>query len=91
MMTSLRDARFSRRAILKRTAAAAVAAPCVIPAAVLGKDGATAPSNRITIGLIGAGMMGRGHFRLFAAYPDVQLLALSDVDSMAPQRFNQDA
>ena len=80
MTTSSRKVRFSRRAMLKRTAAAAVAAPLVIPAAALGKDGATAPSNRITVGLIGAGMMGRGHFGICAANPDVQLLALSDVD-----------
>ena len=66
--------------MLRRTAAAAVAAPWVIPSAVLGKDGATAPSNRITVGSIGVGMMGRGHFRIFTEYPDVQLMALSDVD-----------
>jgi predicted dehydrogenase len=56
------------------------AAPLVIPGAVLGKNGATAPSQRITVGSIGVGMMGRGHFRIFTDYHDVQLLALSDVD-----------
>ena len=82
-MTRLSPIRLSRRAMLKRTAAAAagaLAAPLVVPGSVLGKDGATAPSNRITVGSIGVGMMGRGHFRLFTDYPDVQLLALSDVD-----------
>ena len=78
MTISSRNAPISRRAMLRRSAA--VAAPLVIPAAVLGKDGTTAPSNRIAVGLIGAGMMGQGHFRIFTAYPDVQLLALSDVD-----------
>jgi predicted dehydrogenase len=58
----------------------ACAAPLVVPAAVLGRDGGTAPSNRITVGSIGVGMMGAGHFRLFSEYPDVQLVALSDVD-----------
>jgi predicted dehydrogenase len=68
--------------MLKCAAAAAgsVAATLVVPATVLGKDGATAPSNRITVGSIGVGMMGRGHFRIFAEYPDIQLLALADVD-----------
>ncbi len=81
-MTSSRNIRLTRRAMLKQTAAAAgsVAAPLVVPATVLGRDGGTAPSNRITVGSIGVGMMGRGHFRGFAGYPDVQLLALSDVD-----------
>ena len=81
-MTSSRNTRLTRREMLKRTAATAgsVATPLVVPASVMGKDGETAPSNRITIGSIGVGMMGRGHFRIFAGYPDVQLLALSDVD-----------
>lgn len=72
----------TRRAMLKRAALAssAFAVPLVIPATVLGKDGGVAPSNRVTIGSIGVGMMGRGHFRIFAEYPDVQLLALADVD-----------
>ncbi|MBI5396242.1 MAG: gfo/Idh/MocA family oxidoreductase, partial [Verrucomicrobia bacterium] len=42
----------SRRAWL-RTAAAMVAAPHIIPASALGKDGRPAPSNRLTMGLIG--------------------------------------
>ena len=49
--------------------------------AALGKDGATAPSNRITVGAIGVGCMGRGHFRLLADNPRVQMVALADVDS----------
>ncbi len=74
--------RFSRRTLLARASAMAAActSPWVIPGSALGKDGATAPSNRITIGSIGVGMMGGGHFGIFAKYPDVQLVALSDLD-----------
>jgi hypothetical protein len=81
-MTDLHSARYTRRAILRRAAAwtGAAATPWVIPSSALGKDGAVAPSNRVTIGSIGVGMMGRGHLRIFAKYPDVQLVALSDVD-----------
>ena len=81
-MTRSSNIRLSRRAMLKRTAAVAgsMVAPLVVPGSVLGMNGATAPSNRITVGSIGVGMMGRGHFRIFTEYPDVQLLALSDVD-----------
>jgi hypothetical protein len=87
-MTRSQQARLTRREMLQRTAAAAgsVAAPLVIPAGVLGKDGSTAPSNRIAIGVIGVGMMGGGHFRIFSRNPDVQLVALSDVD---PWRRNE--
>ncbi|OHB77484.1 MAG: hypothetical protein A2W31_12125 [Planctomycetes bacterium RBG_16_64_10] len=34
----------------------------------------------MTVGVIGVGMMGRGHLHAFANYPDVQVVALSDVD-----------
>ncbi len=76
------SARLTRREMIRQAAAGvgAMAIPMVIPASVLGKDGATAPSNRIAVGSIGVGMMGRGHFSIIAKYPDVQLVALSDVD-----------
>jgi hypothetical protein len=47
----------SRRSFLKRATAASVLAgfPTIIPASVLGKDGKTAPSNRVNIGIIGCG------------------------------------
>jgi len=50
----------SRRKFLK-TVAAAVAAPLVVPSRVLGKDGAVAPSERITMGFCGIGGQGGGH------------------------------
>ncbi len=81
-MTSRQNTRYTRRAMLRQTAAVAgsIAAPWVIPASALGKDGLIAPSNRIAIGSIGVGTMGRGHFRIFSTYPDVQLVAVCDVD-----------
>ena len=48
-----------RRTFLK-AAAASVALPYFIPAAALGKDGNTAPSERIVMAGIGIGNMGRG-------------------------------
>lgn len=82
-MTRPKKTHYNRREILKRglIAASAVASPLVIRSRVLGKDGATAPSNRITVGSIGVGCMGRGHFRILAENPGVQMVALSDVDS----------
>jgi predicted dehydrogenase len=82
-MKRTRNARLTRRDMLKQAAtmAGSLAAPLALRSAVLGLDGATAPNNRITVGAIGVGTMGRGHFRILAGYPDVQLLALCDVDS----------
>jgi len=69
----------SRRWFLQRTAALAVA-PWFVPAAALGRNGATSPSDRITLGFIGVGMMGRGHLRGCLRQPQTQVLAVCDVD-----------
>ena len=67
-----------RRGFLKGAAAAAVAFPAVVPSTVLGR-GATAPSDRITMGFIGIGRQGEGHVRGLANNRDVQVLAVCDV------------
>ena len=75
--------RITRRQFLGRTAALSgiVAAPLIIPSSVLGVDGNVAPSERITVGLIGHGIMGRGHLRRLAGDRDFQVMAVCDVDS----------
>ena len=52
----------SRRAFLRNVSAVAagVSMPAVLPAWVRGVEGVPAPSNRITMGLIGKGLMGSG-------------------------------
>ncbi len=70
----------SRRDFLFGGAAAlsAVAAyPSLVPSTVFG---ATAPSSRITLGMIGMGLMMGGHFRGMLNRSDVQVLAVCDVD-----------
>ena len=69
----------SRRAFVSRTAGA-LAAPWLVPASARGADGTTAPANRITVGLIGRGCMGRGHLQRLVGDKDVQVLAVCDVD-----------
>ena len=70
----------SRRRFLKGTvAAAALACPAIIPGSALGKDGAVAPSNRIVMGCIGVGGMGRGDMGAFLGSPDAQVVAVCDV------------
>ncbi len=58
------------------------AAPWIIPSSALGADGNVAPSNRITMGLIGNGIMGRGHLHRLAGDRDIQVLAVCDVDGL---------
>lgn len=57
------------------SALAACAAPLILPPRVW----AQAPSKRLALGLIGMGMMNRGHLGGFLNMPDVQVVALCDV------------
>ena len=70
----------SRRRFLKH-ASFALAAPTVIPASAIGADSQVAPSNRITVGMIGVGRQVCAYnLRRFVNLPDVQVVALSDAD-----------
>jgi predicted dehydrogenase len=66
----------SRRRFLKTAAAATAVGPTIITA--LPKARAAA-NDRLTIGVIGVGTMGRGHVGRFLGYGDVQIIAVSDV------------
>ncbi len=70
----------SRRQFLRYAAGAALS-PVIVPAGALGRDGLPAPSNRITIGMIGVGGHGTSvNLRGFLAQPDARVLAVCDVD-----------
>lgn len=68
-----------RRDFLK--VAGSLAAPLVVPASVLGRDERPAPSNRLSIGVIGCGGKGLDHIQNFLKFDDVQLVAVCDVDA----------
>lgn len=70
--------RIARRRFLAG-AAAAVAAPVVVPGSALGLEDRPAPSNRIVMGGIGMGGRGSGVFHGFANFPEVQVVAVCDV------------
>ncbi|MCX5676602.1 MAG: Gfo/Idh/MocA family oxidoreductase [Planctomycetota bacterium] len=69
----------TRRALLK-AALAAGAAPWVVSARVLGAAGQAAPSNRITLGVIGVGAQGQPDMRSFLGQNDVRVTAICDVN-----------
>lgn len=74
----------SRRQFLKRTvggAAGVAAFPYIIPSSALGADGHVAPSNRIVMASIGVGGQGRYDMKALMSLPDVQMLAVCDVDT----------
>ncbi|MDZ7371445.1 MAG: Gfo/Idh/MocA family oxidoreductase [candidate division KSB1 bacterium] len=58
----------------------AAAAPYILPAAVLGREGMPAPSDRITIGCIGVGWQGTSNMEEFLEQKDCRVVAVCDVD-----------
>jgi len=71
----------SRRAFLSSVASAA-AVPLVLPRTVLGAEERPAPSNRITMGLIGCGGQSRGLLENAINHPQTQFVAVCDVDEL---------
>jgi predicted dehydrogenase len=78
----------TRRQFLKRTALSTglLAAPLIIPATVLGRDGAVPPSERIVLGGIGLGGRGTGVLNWMMPERDVQFVAICD-----PKRSQREA
>ena len=74
----------NRRGFLKtalKAGAAAAVAPMIVPGAVLGRDGGVSPSERIIMGGIGIGNRGRYVLSCFLPQPDVQFVAVCDVQA----------
>jgi predicted dehydrogenase len=71
--------RSTRRTFLKSTLAT-VSVPYLVPAEALGANGATAPSNKITVGALGVGDQGTRDMREFLNHEDVRITAICDVN-----------
>jgi len=79
----------TRRSFLRAAGAAGVA-PMLIPASARGVDGRPAPSRRITVGMIGTGRQAfLKSLKQFLEMPDVQVVAVSDVDSWRMDQVRQ--
>ncbi len=80
----------SRRGFLRGAAAAAtaLAAPQVIPGAALGLDDRPAPSERITLAMIGCGNQGWNDIHAFLGDDRVQVIAVCDVNRESPGYWN---
>ena len=73
----------TRREFLKRSmaAAAAVSLPSLVSASARGADGAVAPSEKITLGVIGIGPRCTYDLTAMLGLPDVQCVAIADVQA----------
>ncbi len=81
-MTHKKSPKITRREFLERTGrlSAAAGLPWIMPASVHGAQTSAPPSERIAVGLIGHGAMGRGHLHRLVGDREVQVLAVCDVD-----------
>jgi len=70
----------TRRQFIK-TSVAAAAVPLIVSPSVLGRDGAVAPSNKITLGVIGIGPRCTYDLQAMLGLADVQCIAIADVQA----------
>ncbi len=70
------------------TSAAVFGFPQIVHSSVLGLQGATAPSNRIHLGIIGTGNQGTNDMRQFLRDARVQVVAVCDVNKKGPGYWN---
>lgn len=78
----------NRRDFLKRSAAAAVAAPMIVPSHVLGL-GAVGPGEKIVLGGIGLGPRGSYDLSMILPQQDVRFVAICDVQRKRAEQIKQ--
>jgi predicted dehydrogenase len=89
-----KEKQIDRRVFLNKSAgvaASAIGFPYFVRSSALGKAGSVAPSNRIAIGFIGTGGRGRFNMKAFMAEPDVQAVAVCDVDASHREKARNEA
>ena len=82
-MNTYHPHRPTRRDFLKtgaKTTVAALGFPTIIKSSAIGADGATAPSNKITMGVAGWGMQAPSNTGQFLNNPSVQVIAACNID-----------
>ena len=77
----MRKTKVTRRELLRSAAqaGAVLALPAIIPASVLGKNGAVPPSEKILVGGIGIQHRGMDDLQALMGQPDVQFVAICDL------------
>jgi hypothetical protein len=71
----------TRRRFVRTLAVGSIAMPAIVPASVFGRAGKSAPSERITVAVIGCGKMANDyHLPELLGLGDVQTVAVCEVD-----------
>ncbi len=84
-MKSFNSSRLGRRGFIKSVLLAGIA-PQVVQPHVLGLGGEVAPSNKITIGVLGVGAQGRRDMLNFLGLEHVRITSLCDVNTLNIQK-----
>ncbi|HRO47948.1 Gfo/Idh/MocA family oxidoreductase [Agriterribacter sp.] len=79
MKSNKKKSPFSRRQFVKSMSVAAMAAPFTMNFSGLSAKGVSAPSDKINLGIIGCGGLGKANLNACVAHPDVVVTAACDV------------
>ena len=79
MKNRLEKSPFTRRQFVKTVSGAAVAAPIIMKSSILNGRSLTAPSDKINLGIIGCGGLGKANLTACATHPDIVVAAACDV------------
>lgn len=70
---------FSRRQFVKTTSVAAIGAPLILKSSLINAKGITSASDKVNLGIIGCGGLGKANLSAASAHPDIVVTAACDV------------
>jgi predicted dehydrogenase len=79
MKNSIEKSPFTRRQFVKTVSGAAIAAPLIMHSSMLNGKSITPASDKINLGIIGCGGLGKANLNACVSHPDVVLVAACDV------------
>ncbi len=79
MKTIKNSSPLTRRHFVKTTTVAAIAAPLIVKSSVISGISTSAPSDKINLGIIGCGGLGKTNLSACAMHPDIVVTAACDV------------
>ncbi len=79
MKDNKNSSQFTRRQFVKTTSVAAFAAPLIMKSSVMKGNSFSAPSDKINLGIIGCGGLGKANLNACSQHPDIVVTAACDV------------
>jgi predicted dehydrogenase len=79
MKKNIENSAFTRRQFVKTVSAAAFTVPIIVKSSILNGKAVSAPSDKINLGVIGCGELGKANLDACSKHPDVVVTAACDV------------